>query len=65
VSIKNGITLEGAFRSHVAEMRIYADELAPVLGEDSAIVKRIRGCADNCAHTLDIFEKLAAKKVSA
>jgi hypothetical protein len=33
------------FRRHLREMRLYADTLVAVLGEDSPIVKRIRSCA--------------------
>ena len=40
-------TVEGMYRKHLAEMRSYATEIAATLGEDSAIVKRIRSCADS------------------
>lgn len=38
-------TAEELFRRHLAAMRVYALEIEPALGSESAIIARIRRCA--------------------
>lgn len=55
MGMKSTDTPAAMFRRHIREMRDYADELAPVLGSESSIVRRIRNCADECSDALNNF----------